>query len=78
MNKDGIKITLDTKTGGKGVVRVGCKEAGKQGLASAVIGGAITKTDIECTNGLIHVIDAVLIPVLPPPPNNGGGYDFPQ
>jgi hypothetical protein len=80
-----------------GVVRVGCKESGKQGLASAVIGGAITKVrprksclrqgcgdvsvsevgltrvspqaDIECTNGLIHVVDAVLIPIPPPPPS---------
>ncbi len=49
---------------------------GKQGLAAAIIGGAITKADIECTNGLIHVIDAVLIPVPPPPPSNGGGYTF--
>jgi uncharacterized surface protein with fasciclin (FAS1) repeats len=56
---------------------VGCKESGKQGLDSAVIGGAITKADIECSNGLIHVIDAVLIPIAPPPPSNGGGYSFP-
>ena len=42
-----------------------------------MIGGAITSADIECTNGLIHVIDAVLIPIPPPPPSNGGGYSFP-
>lgn len=32
LNSEGIKLTIDTKTGGKGVVRVGCKEVGKQGL----------------------------------------------
>jgi uncharacterized surface protein with fasciclin (FAS1) repeats len=41
-----------------------------------VIGGAITKADIACDNGLIHVVDAVLIPIPPPPPSNGGGYAF--
>jgi hypothetical protein len=28
-----------------------------------------TQADVECSNGLIHVIDAVLIPIPPPPPS---------
>lgn len=75
LNPDGIKITVDDKTGGKGVLRVGCKEQGKQGLAAAVIGGKITQADIAADNGLIHVIDAVLIPIPPPPDNNGFAPD---
>ena len=76
LKSEGIKLSIDTKTGGKGVVRVGCKEPGKQGLNSEIIGGAITKADIACDNGLIHVVDTVLIPIPPPPPSNGGGYAF--
>jgi len=57
-----VKMFVDTKTGGKGVTIVGSKEVGKQGLNAAIIGGKIVQTDIECTNGIIHVVDAVLIP----------------
>lgn len=64
---------VDTKTGGKGVTIVGSKEVGKQGLNAAIIGGKIVQTDIECTNGLIHVVDAVLIPFKPLPGDNGTG-----
>jgi hypothetical protein len=45
LNPWGVKLTLDTKSGGKGVVRIGCKEVGKQGLNAAVIGGKIIKPD---------------------------------
>ena len=32
------------------------------GGAVTVNGAKVTKTDIECTNGVIHVIDAVVLP----------------
>ena len=66
---------LLTSPPGKGVVRIGCKEVGKQGLNAAVIGGAITQADVAADNGLIHVVDAVLIPIKPPPGNNGFSPD---
>ncbi len=118
LNPWGVKLTLDTKTGGKGVVRIGCKEVGKQGLNAEIIGGKIIKPDLECrrverrgrhaahvpawrpararsccvfgrltaarasprafhprSNGVIHVVDAVLIPIKPLPGNNGFSPD---
>jgi uncharacterized surface protein with fasciclin (FAS1) repeats len=33
-----------------------------QGLAYEVRGGKIEKADVECTNGVIHVLDSVMIP----------------
>ena len=47
------------------------QELGKQGLASAIIGGLIVTPDVQCDNGIIHVIDAVLLPLRPLPGNNG-------
>jgi hypothetical protein len=49
----------DTKTGGKGVTRIGCKEVGKQGLNAEIIGGKITQTDVAADNGLIHIMCAL-------------------
>jgi uncharacterized surface protein with fasciclin (FAS1) repeats len=47
----------DVKTAEGGSARVSVKDG------AVMIGGAkVIKTDIECTNGVIHVIDTVLLP----------------
>ena len=33
-----------------------------RGLSYEVRGGKVEKADIECSNGVIHVVDTVLIP----------------
>ncbi len=60
------KVTLcvddvDNGKNGKPLV-VGQKCATVQGLAYEVRGGKVEKADIECSNGVIHVIDTVMIP----------------
>ena len=60
------KVTLcvdDVENGKKGAaLKVGQKCAVVQGLSYEVRGAKVEKADIECSNGVIHVIDSVMIP----------------
>jgi len=54
---DDIKLVKQTGTAeGKKV------QFGTSGGALTVNGAKIIKADIDCTNGMVHVIDAVLLP----------------
>jgi uncharacterized surface protein with fasciclin (FAS1) repeats len=56
MAADVVKISsADTLQGGKLTVRA-------QGGTVMVDEATVTKTDIECSNGVIHVIDTVVLP----------------
>ena len=59
-----VVICVDEKENGKNgaKLKIGQKCATVQGLAYEVRGGYVEKADIECTNGVIHVMDTVLIP----------------
>ena len=60
------KVTLhvDHKMNGKNgqPLYIGQNCATVQGLQYEVRGAKVEKADIECSNGVIHVIDAVMIP----------------
>ena len=55
------------------IVTVGCPPQGMQGLAGKVEGGDITQMDVACDNGVIHVINGIMVP-LPPLIGQNGGY----
>ena len=56
-SSDDIKLVKQTGTAqGKAV------QFGTSGGALTVNGAKVVKADIDCTNGMIHVIDAVLLP----------------
>jgi uncharacterized surface protein with fasciclin (FAS1) repeats len=56
-SSDDIKLVKQTGTAeGKPV------QFGTSGGALTVNGAKIVKADIDCTNGMVHVIDAVLLP----------------
>jgi len=61
---EGTPITVDTRSQKPSIV-VGPAPRGMQGLAGAVVGGKITTTDLAADNGVIHVIDGVMIPEPP-------------
>ena len=69
---EGTKIAVDVKSA-KPKILVGCPPQGMQGLAGKVEGGFITTVDVMADNGVIHVIDAVMIPK-PPLVGQNGGY----
>ena len=59
-----VVLCVDEKDNGKNgaPLVLGQKCATVQGLAYEVRGGKVEKADIECSNGVIHVMDTVLIP----------------
>ena len=59
-----VVMCVDEKENGKNgaPLRVGQRCATVQGLAYEVRGGLVTKADIDCSNGILHVGDTVLIP----------------
>eukprot|EP00227_Mantoniella_beaufortii_P012557 CAMPEP_0197574898 /NCGR_PEP_ID=MMETSP1326-20131121/478_1 /TAXON_ID=1155430 /ORGANISM="Genus nov. species nov., Strain RCC2288" /LENGTH=220 /DNA_ID=CAMNT_0043137561 /DNA_START=44 /DNA_END=706 /DNA_ORIENTATION=- len=74
MTLEGTKVAIDSKTKkADKIIIVGCPPQGTQGLAGDVEGGDIIQVDIECSNGVIHVIDGVMIPK-PPLVGQNGGY----
>lgn len=65
------KVAVDIRAV-KGSILVGQPAQGMQGLAGTPQGGFISQS-INCDNGVIHVIDGVMIP-LPPLVGQNGGY----
>lgn len=57
-----VKMYVDEEENGKGgkALKVGQKCNIVQGLASEVRGAKVIQADIECSNGVIHVIDGAL------------------
>eukprot|EP00238_Polyblepharides_amylifera_P004489 CAMPEP_0196577918 /NCGR_PEP_ID=MMETSP1081-20130531/6910_1 /TAXON_ID=36882 /ORGANISM="Pyramimonas amylifera, Strain CCMP720" /LENGTH=182 /DNA_ID=CAMNT_0041896981 /DNA_START=274 /DNA_END=822 /DNA_ORIENTATION=+ len=71
MTCEGTKIDIDIRSI-KGVTQVGAPPRGTQGLAGTVEGGKITKSDIQASNGTIHLIDGLMVPKAPLIGQNGG------
>jgi uncharacterized surface protein with fasciclin (FAS1) repeats len=69
---EGTSITVDTRSEKPNVV-IGPAPRGMQGLPGKVVGGKITTKDLAADNGVIHVIDGVMIPE-PPLIGQNGGY----
>jgi uncharacterized surface protein with fasciclin (FAS1) repeats len=61
---EGTSITVDTRSEKPNVV-IGPAPRGMQGLPGKVVGGKITTKDLAADNGVIHVIDGVMIPEPP-------------
>jgi len=59
-----VTLVVDHKENGKkgAPLKVGQNCAVVQGLQYEVRGAKVEKADIECSNGVIHVIDSVMIP----------------
>lgn len=59
-----VVLTVDHKMNGKNgqPLVVGQNCAVVQGLEYEVRGAKVEKADIDCSNGIIHVIDTVMIP----------------
>ena len=59
-----VVLCVDEHDNGKNgkPLKIGQKCATVQGLAYEVRGATVEKADIECSNGIIHVIDTVMIP----------------
>ena len=55
MSKDVVNI-LDAKTVEGSKIKIDAKDGVRINNAK------VTKTDVECSNGVIHVIDTVLMP----------------
>jgi len=56
---DVVKLS-EAKTAGGGVVKISANDGVKVGTAKGM--SKVTKADIEASNGVIHVIDAVILP----------------
>jgi len=59
-----VTLCVDDKMNGKNgqPLVVGQKCAVAAGMEYVVKGGKVEKADIECSNGVIHVIDTVMVP----------------
>jgi uncharacterized surface protein with fasciclin (FAS1) repeats len=56
---DVVKLS-EAKTAGGSMVKISAKDGVKVGTAKGM--SSVTKADIEASNGVIHVIDAVILP----------------
>eukprot|EP00218_Dolichomastix_sp_CCMP3274_P014997 CAMPEP_0170140980 /NCGR_PEP_ID=MMETSP0033_2-20121228/6711_1 /TAXON_ID=195969 /ORGANISM="Dolichomastix tenuilepis, Strain CCMP3274" /LENGTH=210 /DNA_ID=CAMNT_0010377219 /DNA_START=45 /DNA_END=677 /DNA_ORIENTATION=+ len=61
----------DEKETAKGEICIGAPFQSTQGLPGPIEGGVITQTDLEADNGVVHVVDGVMIPKEPLPGDNG-------
>lgn len=69
---EGTPISVDTRSQKPSIV-VGPAPQGFQGMPGHVVGGKILQTDVLADNGIIHIIDGVMIPE-PPLIGQNGGY----